>query len=142
MMRKLKRISVISLWLYLVFLSVSVLVPHEPKLATVQETGIKGGYNITGEVYSERGAVRIFAYNRPICVKVQRFSTTKEGDTVSSTEILEGIIGEDIPLENASWTVNWDAVVLAYVPVWLAVGFVYWIVASNPPAEREKQEGR
>ena len=131
-MSTIKRVSFITLWVYVALVPASFLIPRDPELGTISVATTDDGFHVFGEIEFERGGiVNILVYQRPLARGVADFERTIVGSTHSSDETLVEVVSGSIPHSPIRWQVNWDAVVLAYVPIWLAVGLLYWMVTRR-----------
>lgn len=127
-----KRISIISLLIYLILIPTSLLLPQKPSLKHLSFTSHGTWQEIEGEViYKRGGIVSVLGYSEALVTGKAVFNTTT-GKTASSEKILEGVVSGTIPHGTIRWHPNWIAIVIGYWIIWLAVAFVFWLRKDEP----------
>ncbi|MDP4624415.1 MAG: hypothetical protein NWT08_04665 [Akkermansiaceae bacterium] len=97
------------------------------------------GSDISGEVLFLRGGqIVVIGYAETILVGRASFHTTSTfGTTNYSDKIFEDVISGKIPHGPIKWHVNWDAVLLGYLPIWVVVALVSWFKKGAPKVTRK-----
>lgn len=130
-MSKLKRISLIALIVYAVWIPVGFLSSNPSSLETTETTETSDGLLITGEVYFPRGGqVHFFGEQKPLVIGVASFEWTSAPGS-SSEELLRGLTSGEIPYGRVTWRINWDAFFAAYLAAWMTVG-LFFLIRSLP----------
>lgn len=128
-MSKMKRICLISLVIYLVVITSHLVLPPSPVVETYRSSVAEGGYKLSGTVALEKGGVTIFDYSAPLCISTGFFNMVSDSE-LSEGEVRIGVLDGEIPIERlTSWHVNWKAIALSYLPLWLVVACMYWLIS-------------
>lgn len=117
---------------YCLIVPLSLMITCECTLDHLERTHCGCDKNITieGTILFHRGVVlNVFSY-RHLAVGRAHFTTTHEGTTCSSTEVLDQIQRGEIQHGPIQWRLNWIALVLVYIQTWLIVAFFLWIFSG------------
>ena len=124
-----KRISLISLAVYIVLLPLSFFTVSDTRLGRYSTTSTDSGSEISGEVlYLRGGQIFVVGYAETILVGRASFQTTSTfGKSTYSDKVFDDVISGKIPHGPIKWHLNWDALLLGYLPIWLAVALIFWL---------------
>jgi len=132
----LKLLSRVTLWVYLVIVPISFLLPPDVKERRSSSTFImkENVTVLTGNLAYSRGlAFGTDDYSRAILSGTSTFEMTFEGRTCSWSldSVLEGIESGEVQQTPIDWKVNLDAFVWLYIGLWISLGFlgvIFWWV--------------
>ena len=123
-----KRIIVISFVVYLVSISSRLALPSYPSIDTYQTIVTDEGYELSGTVTLAKGRVTISDYSEPLWAGAGVFNVASDVQ-LSEIETQMRLREDEVAINRISGHTNLDAIVLSYIPIWLAVAFTYWIVS-------------